>query len=168
MQRRTIGVFGAAMLVLATAASAQDRPDFSGKWTPDAEKSAAANPGMPGGGGGGRGMGRGMGMMMGPMTLTLDANTLITERETPNGSMKITYKLDGSEQQVQMGQGTATAKARWEGNTIVIETTRAFNGNSFTTKSVYAIEGDYLVVATTSPGRGGDGPMTRKQYYRKG
>lgn len=153
------------MFVFATVASAQEKPNFSGKWTLDAEKTAAANPGMPSGGG--RGMGRGMGMMAGPLTLTVDGNTLTTERETPNGPVKTTYKLDGSAQQVQMGQGNATAKARWEGNTIVVETTREFNGNSFTIKSVYAIEGDHLVVSTTTPGRGGGEPVTRKQYYRR-
>lgn len=179
MQRRAIAVMSAALFVLATAASAQDKPNFNGKWSLDAEKSAAANPGGMGGGmggggggggGGGRGMGggMGMGMMGGPMTLTVDGASLITERETPNGPMKLTYKLDGSAQQVQMGQGSATAKARWEGSSIVIETTRDFNGNSFTTKAVYAIEGDHLVVSTTSPGRGGGEPMTRKQYYKKG
>jgi len=175
MQRRAIAVMGAALFVLATAASAQEKPNFNGKWTVDAEKSAAANPGMGGsggrgaggGGGGGRGMGGGMGMM-GPVTLTLDGNSLTSERETQNGTQKIVYKLDGSAQQIQMGQGSATAKARWEGNTIVIETTRDFNGNSFTTKAVYAIEDGNLVISTTVPGRDGGEPMVRKQFYKKG
>jgi hypothetical protein len=151
---------GAAMVLWATAASAQDKPDFAGKWQLDAEKTAAANPG----GGGGRG-GRGGGT--GPVTLTVDAGSLTVERETPQGAMKTTYKLDGTETTVMMGQGEAKAKAKWEGSTIVIETTRMFNENTVTTRTVYSMEGENLVIATTSPPRGGGEPVTRKQYFTK-
>jgi hypothetical protein len=154
---------GAAMVLWATAASAQDKPAFAGKWQLDTEKTAAAN---PQGGGGGRGGGRG-GMGMGPVTLTVDAASLTVERETPQGAMKTTYKLDGSEQTIMMGQGEAKAKAKWEGNTIVIETTRTFNENTVTTRTVYSMEGENLVIATTQPPRGGGEPVTRKQYYTK-
>jgi hypothetical protein len=157
---------GAAAVLWATTASAQNKPNFSGKWQLDAEKTAAANP-QGAGGGGGRGGGRGGGGM-GPMSITQSAADLTIERETPQGAMTTAYKLDGSTQTVTMGQGEAQVKAMWEGATLVIETTRQMGGNTVTTKAVYAMEGEYLVVATTSPPRGGGEPVTRKQYYKKG
>lgn len=172
MNRRVTAVMGAATMVLfATAASAQ-KPDFSGKWTVDTEKTAAANPAPQGGGGGGGGGGRaggrgGMGMA-GPMTIKIDAAALTIERETPNGAMATVYKLDGSEQTVTMGQGEAKVKAVWDGNTIVVETTRQGQNGVMTTKAVYAMEGDHLVIANTQPGRGGGEAMTRKTFYKKG
>jgi hypothetical protein len=42
-----------------------------------------------------------------------------------------------------------------------------FNENTVTTKAVYSMEGENLVIATTSPPRGGGEPVTRKQYYTK-
>lgn len=115
---------------------------------------------------GGGGMGGGMGMMGGPLTIKLEGDSFSTERNGPNGAMVVVYKLDGSEQSIQMGPAAAVARAKWDGNTIVVETTREFNGNTMTSKTVYTIEGSELVVSTTNPGRGGE-PMTRKQFYRK-
>jgi hypothetical protein len=150
---------GAAVVLWVTAAAAQEKPNFNGKWVLDAEKTAAANEGM--GGRGGRGGG-------GPMTLTVDAATLTRELEMQSGVVKIVYKLDGSEQTVAMGQGEAKAKAKWDGNTIVIETTSPNQeGTPVTRTAVYTIEGDYLVIANTGPGRGGGAPVTRKMYYKK-
>jgi hypothetical protein len=171
MRRATL-FMGAAMVLWATAASAQDRPDFSGKWTLDTEKTQAANPGMPaggggrGGGGGGSGGGRGFGGMMGPFTLTLDGETLTRESEGPQGPIKLVYKLDGSEQSIAMGPMQATAKAKRDGKTIVIETTRQGQQGAVTSKAVYSLEGDYLVIENTGPGRGGQ-VTTRKMYYKK-
>lgn len=166
--RRVTALMSAALILLASAASAQ-KPDFAGKWTVDMDKTTASNPNMPGGGGppgGGMGGGRG-GMAMGPMTVTMDAGTLTTQRETPNGAMSTTYKLDGSEQTIAQGQGEAQVKAAWDGNNLVINTTRSFNGNSMTTKAVWSLEGDYLVVTTTRPNRDG-GEVTTKVFYKKG
>ena len=156
---------GAAAMVLWVSTAAAQQPNFAGKWTPDAEQNAAANPG--GGGGGGRGGGRGGGMM-GPMTITQDAGTLTIARETPNGAVTTTYKLDGSEQEIQQGQGTAKATAKWDGSKLVITTTRTMDQGSFTTTAEYTLEGGDLVISTTSPGRGGGDPVTRKMYYKKG
>lgn len=161
--RRVTAVLGAAMILLASAASAQ-KPDFSGTWTVDQDKTNAVNPAPQGGGApGGRGMGMGMG---GPMTLKLDAGSLTIERQGPNGAQSTVYKLDGSATTVSMGQREGTAKAMWEGNTIVIATTMEGPQGPITTKAVYALEGEYLVVANTRPGRDGEA-MTRKTYYKK-
>lgn len=160
--RNPSAFLGIALLLATTAAaSAQAKPDFSGTWTVDTEKTAAANPGMPAGGPGGRGM------AMGPMTLKLDGATLTRESEGRNGPMKTVFTLDGSEQTVSMGMGEAKVKAAWEGETLRIVTTREGRNGPMTTQTVYAREGDWLVLTTTMPGRDG-AQMSRKVYYRKG
>ena len=161
--RRATAVMGAALVVFAAAASAQDKPNFSGKWVVDQEKTQAANPAGQGGGGGGGGGGRPGGMgMQGPMTLTLDATSLTSEREGPQGPIKIVYKLDGSEQSIAMGPMTMKAKAKWEGSTIVIEQTRDGQNGPMTTKQIYSLEGEHLVITNETP-RG-----SRKTFYKKG
>ena len=154
------------MVLWASLAAAQAKPNFAGKWTLDQEKTQASNPAPQGGGGGGGG-GGGRGGMGGPMTIALDANTLTITRETPNGAMNQVYKLDGSESTIQMGQMEAKATAKWEGNTIVVTTTRQGQNGEVKTTAVYSIDGDYLVVANTQPPRGGGDPVTRKSYYKK-
>jgi len=122
--RLTTAVLGAAMVMWASAAAAQ-KPDFSGKWTVDQEKTQAANPGQPGGGGPpGGAMGGGRGFGAGPMTIKQDAGTLTTERETQNGVMATVYKLDGSETVQTTQRGESRSKANWDGSALVIVTTR--------------------------------------------
>lgn len=157
--KRVMAIVGAvAMLFVAANAFAQAKADFSGKWTPD----AAAQP-PAGGGGGGRG-----GFGAGPMTITQSATELTIEREGPNGAQKTTYKLDGSVSEITMGQGTAKAKATWDGAKLKIETTREGQNGTTTTTAVYSIEGGKLSVATTQPGRNGGEPTTRTMTYTKG
>lgn len=173
MRRMTAMMGALAVMLMASTAFAQTKPNFSGSWTQDAEKTAAANPAPAGGGGGGGGRagggGGGRGGGGGAFTLKQDATSLTRTPVTPDGAGTPTvYKLDGSMQTVTMGQGEAKVKAMWEGSTIVIETTRDMGGNMTTTKAVYSMEGDWLVIATTNPGRGGGEPTTRKTYYKKG
>ena len=157
-----------AVLLWATAAYAQ-KPNFSGKWTVDAEKTAAANPNaMAGGGGGGGGRGGGRGGGGGDMTVTQDATTLKVERTMGQNAVSSTYKLDGSESKNSvMGRGgEATdqiSHAKWVGNTIEIVTTGA-NGD---TKAVWSMDGADLKIATTRPGRNGGEATTNTQVYKK-
>jgi hypothetical protein len=155
--KRAVAVCGAvAMMLIAASAFAQT--NFSGKWAPDTEKNPA-----PAGGGGGRGGG-----MAGPMTITQTATEFTIERETPNGAQKTTYKLDGKEQTVAMGQAEAKVTAKVDGATITISTTTDRGQGPTTTTAVYSMDGANLVVATTRPGRGGGAPMTNKVFYKKG
>jgi hypothetical protein len=160
----------AVLFWAAGVANAQDRrPDFSGTWTLDAEKTAAEG-GV--GGGGGRG-GRGGG---GPMTIKQDGGTFTIERAGRGGGAvrSTAYKLDGSEVEIAAGRGgTATATASWEGTAgrsrIVIKQTGAGRGGAMqTTTTAYSMDGDWMVVESTRPGRGGGDPTTAKLYYKKG
>jgi hypothetical protein len=144
MKRARTGIIAAAILAVATIAMAQAKPDFSGSWAPEADAAA-------GGGGGGRGMG-------GPMTVKQTATELTVEREGRNGKMSTTYKLDGSETKVTMGQmGEGTATAKWEGNKLVISTKMGDNA----TTQTWSLDGGVLTIDRT----GGRGPSTSK--YKK-
>jgi hypothetical protein len=159
--KRAVAVCGAvAMLMVAASAFAQT--NFSGKWAPDADKNPA--PAAPAGGGGGRGGGG----AAGPMTITQTATDFTIEREGPNGAMKQAYKLDGKEQTITQGQGEAKVTAKVDGATITISTTSDRGQGPTTRTQVYSMDGANLVIATTSPARGGGAPTTTKVFYKKG
>jgi hypothetical protein len=144
--RRKLGLTAVLVVALAVAGYAQ-KPDFSGTWAPDVDPAAAA---PAGGGGGGRGGG-------GPMTVKQTATELSVERQGRNGAMTTTYKLDGSEQDIQMGQGTAKVSAKWDGNKLVI-TTKTEQGEGTQTWSL--ADGKLTIDRT-----GGRGPS--KTVYKK-
>jgi hypothetical protein len=142
MKRARIGIIATAVLAIATMAFAQ-KPDFSGSWAPEAAPDAAA---------GGRGGG-------GPMTIKQTATDITIERAGRGGNtMATTYKLDGSETKVTMGQmGEGTATAKWDGNKLVISTKMGDQANTQT----LSLEGGVLTIDRT----GGRGPSTTK--YKK-
>jgi hypothetical protein len=74
---------------------------------------------------------------------------------------------------MQAGRGGAAptevvSKATWAGNTISISTTRDMGGTPVTGVVVYAMEGEWLVLTTTQPGRDGGPGTPTKAYYKKG
>jgi hypothetical protein len=149
-----------AVLAVATMAFAQ-KTDFSGTWTPDTSGAPAAGApaggGAPGGApGGAMGGGGGRGMT-GPMTVKQTADTLTVETEGRNGPQTRSYKLDGSEVDMPMGQGTAKVSAKWDGPKLVI-TTKTEQGEQTQT---WSLAGGVLTIDRT----GGRGPSTTK--YKK-
>ena len=149
MKRARIGVIAAAVLAVATMAFAQT-PDFSGVWTPDPAASGA--PPAGGGGGGMRGGG-------GPMTVKHQGSTLTIERQGREGATNtVTYKLDGSETEVAMGQGTAKATAKIDGGKLVIVTKTEQGENTQT----WTLNGGVLTIERAGA-RG-----TSKTVYKKG
>jgi len=171
--RRVTAMVGAAAMVLLMSSSvfAQGKPNFAGTWTLDAEKTAAANPAPAGGGGGGGragGGGGGRGGAQGPMTIKVDATTFSIERQGANGPTTQAYVIDGKPNKMTQGQAEVTYTAKVVGATIEIETTRDMGGTAVTSKAVWSMEGEYLVQATTQPGRDGGPATTRKTYYKKG
>jgi hypothetical protein len=162
MRRIAMAVSAVAVVLLSASLFAQAKPNFSGKWALDMEKTMAANPNAGGGGGGGMRMGGGGGGMGGgATTITMDAATLTIERETPNGAQKQVYKLDGSESKnMMMGRGGQTeqvSKATVEGNKVVIKT-QGQNGEQVTS---WYMDGDFLVSERTTQNG------AQKTYYKK-
>jgi hypothetical protein len=147
-------------VILPFAARAQGKPDFSGTWTLDTAKSDPAPQGRGGGGGGAA-----------SLTIKQTAMELAVTSEGRQGPQTLTYKLDGSESTNQvMGRGGATpvkSTAKWDGASLVIETTRDIQGMSITTKEVRKLEsgGKEMHVETTSQTPNGE--VKRKTVYTK-
>jgi hypothetical protein len=116
----------------------------------------------------GRGGGRGPG---GPITIKQTATELSITTEGRQGPNTVTYKLDGTESSNEMmgrgGSMTVKSKAKWDGSTLVIETTQDMGGSPVTITAKRRLDGKDMVVETTNPG-GPNGPMTRKVVYTKG
>ena len=173
-----IAMVAAALLMVAGTASAQSKPNFTGKWTlvPDPN---APPPG--GGGGGGRGGGGRGGAISGPeVTITQDATTLKVERTMGQNTMTMNYTIGGEGKNTMPGRqgGTPTEipyKTAWEGSKFVITTTTTMNnpqdGSTMTMTSKQALsiaaDGTMLVENTSTPMGGGD-PVTTKVTYKKG
>lgn len=158
MRRIATAVSAVAVVLLSASLFAQAKPNFSGKWVTDAEKTAAANPAMAGRGGGGGGRGGGGGGT-GPQTFTMDATMLKIERTGQDGTVTATiYKLDGSESKNMARGGEQVSKAKIDGDKVVITTTTA-NGDSVTK---WYMEGEWLVNERAF------GENTIKTYYKKG
>ena len=116
-----------AAVVIPFTVRAQARPDFSGTWTRVADTKAPAPQG-------------GSNRHTIQQTATEIAVT-ITGRGGPETSV---YTLDGREvaNQVQSPDGPLTVKgtARWDGASLVIETTREIQGMSITTREVRTLD----------------------------
>ena len=160
--RRVLLTAMAVAVVIPFAARAQSKPDFSGTWTLDAAKSDPAPQGRGGGGG----------MGAGSVTIKQTGTELAVTSEGRQGPQTMTYKLDGSESSNEvMGRGgaqTVKSKAKWDGATLVIDTTRDFQGMSITTHEVRRLDssGKEMVVETTA--QTPQGEQKRKVVYTKG
>jgi hypothetical protein len=150
-----------AVVILPFVGHAQSKPDFSGTWTLDTAKSDPAPQGRGGGGGGGAAT----------LTIKQTGAELSVMSEGRQGPQTLTYKLDGSESTNQMmGRGGATpvkSTAKWDASSLVIETTREFNGMSITTKEVRRLDngGKDMIVETTTQTPNGE--QKRKTVYTK-
>lgn len=157
----------AAMLavVLPATTYAQGKTNFAGTWVRNAEKSDQPQGGGQGGGGGFGG---------GPMTVKQEANLITVETsrtgqdgQTTTSTMK--YTLDGKESINASPRGESKSVVTWsaDGKSLNITTTRNFNGNDFTTKAVWTMDGANLVVTTSMPTQDGSTRTTKVVYDKK-
>jgi hypothetical protein len=160
--KRKLVTTAALVAALAMVGYAQKKPDFSGSWTVDQTATDAANASTttaPTAGGGGM-RGGGMG---GPLTIKQTADTLSIERQGRNGVQTTAYKLDGTEQEIAMGQMTIKAKAKWDGDKIVVEQTRpGQDGTPMASTITYSIDKDGSLWVENKTANG-----TRKTAYKK-
>jgi len=156
--RRVLLTAMLAAVVIPFAARAQSKPDFSGTWTLDTAKSDPAP------------QGRGGGMGAGSVTIKQTGTELAVTSEGRQGPQTMTYKLDGSESSNEvMGRGgaqTVKSKAKWDGATLVIDTTRDIQGMTITTHEVRRLDGKDMIVETTA--QTPQGEQKRKVVYTKG
>jgi hypothetical protein len=171
MTRRFVlfAVVCAIALAMPSLASAQAKPDFSGKWTQDLEKSDPM--GGRGGGGGGAAP------TPTPQTLTVTQTPADITIETTRGqnTTKVVYKTDGSEStnesENQRGKTVSKSKTKFDGGKLATEGTRTMTtqqGEMVTEfKEVRSIEADgTMLVQTTTKSQRGE--STRKDVFKKG
>ncbi len=143
------------LLVVPFPGRAQAKPDFSGRWTLDEEKSEPAPTGR-----GGRGLGRGAGAG-GPVVIAQTATEITIGANT--------YKLDGTETVITGARGgESRATAAWDGSRLVITTSLNVRGAAITTKESRSLsaDGKVMTVETTLTGpQGGSG--SRKTIFNK-
>jgi hypothetical protein len=122
-------LFMAAMAALAPGA---DKPNFSGDWTLDANKSE-------------------FGPMPAPTSMTRkiehsDPGLTVTQATTggPQGDQTITakYSTDGKETVNQLMGNDVKATANWEGNVLVIAMTADFGGNQIKLTNKWTLSED--------------------------
>ena len=119
--------FGAAVFVatlLQCSTGAQAKPDFSGTWIMDSTRSESAN----------------QEERIGPVTVVISQtpSELRIETTKTSGSSVITYRLDGSEIKIPGG----TAKAYWDGSTLVTEVEGYVQGQAVSTKVTLTLIGN--------------------------
>lgn len=174
MNRITKTLSMMAVVLLAVGVMAQTRPDFSGRWTSEAEPTA------PSGGGQSGNLGSGWGSNI---TLTQDAGRLTVEylffaRGDMQPPLRFVFALDGSETKnsVMMGRGiqVQTSKTAWEGDKLVITTTHSFenpaNGQPLkieVKQTLTLASPTSLIVETTRSGVLGGPSATTRTNYRK-
>jgi hypothetical protein len=149
-------------LTVATAgvAIAQAKPDFSGTWTLDVEKSPAARRG----GHSGR-------PPEAKMVIKQTTGELLIDQQVNGVSSVVTLKLDGSES-VNRGPrgGEVRSKARWDGARLIVQSTQTMRTpdgertlQTTETRSL-APDGTMVVERTAETPRG---PRTQKLIFRK-
>ncbi len=159
-------IFSGILAVLFTAGVlAQAKPDFSGTWTLDPEKSVM--------GGGRQGGGqRGGGMGAAPLTITVEGNKMSIARTMgqSGNTMTTVYLLDGtvsknSQPGRQGGEPVEiTYTSKWDGAKLV---TTIVNPRGTSTETRWIEADGTMVVETTRTGPDGT-PVVAKLVYKKG
>ena len=168
-------------IMLAAGASAQARPDFSGRWTVVPPTAAPPARGTSGGGGRAGDMGSGWGSTI---TLTQNASALTLEWAYYSTSdlqppLVFVYPLDGSERThtLMMGRGfeKQVSRTTWDGAKLIITTSQDFPNivagktvTSLVTRTLTLESPTSLVVETNrSAVLGGQASTTRTVYTKQ-
>ena len=168
---------------------AQARPNFSGTWELDLERTRAENQARSGNaisGGGGTMSAGGMAPAGAPavtaVKITQTPSALTIDRVSGQVFAKAHYKLDGTEAVTVIDNSTRRQKSRWEGNKLVSEGTgeTVISDGSGSVKSTFKevrwIDRDGTMVVETTravqppPGvqlSDGGAARTSVQYFRK-
>ena len=120
-----------------------------------------------GGGGGGAVATRsaaGGGAAVGPIatTIAMDAKSFTVTQ----GQNATVYALDGSATDVSNARSRGTAKAAWQGDKLIIETTTEGPNGPMVSQAAWYLEGEWLVRENSSTGPDGQ-PFSRKTYFKK-
>ena len=155
-------------LCVAVAFAQETKPNFTGDWTLDREKSEMGEPRQGGGGGGGRG--RGMGM--GSFSITQDGDALVLKRKFEFQGEERTFEshhsTDGKENINEGFRGSSIkSKTHWEGTKLVTESVMETPNGTRETKEVRSLSADGKTMTVEMTSKGGFGEGTRKMVYNK-
>lgn len=169
-----------ALLALVASPAVAQKPDFSGTWKINTEKSDPMGPpgGMGGqppadGAGGNRPPGGGMGgMRVTEMFITQFESKIVIEQKMGDQTRMLTYYLDGRESKNPGMRGNEmTTKSTWVDNTIVTEGENTFKGPmgemTIKSKETRVLSEDGKTMTITSVINTPRGEMTRKMVYDK-
>ena len=108
---------------------------------------------------------------MAPLTITQTETELAQSRTVMDQVRTTTYKLDGTESVNTTGRGESKSKVRFEGGSLIIETTSTFNGQNgpvtTSSKEVRTLSADGKVMTITTTRQTPNGETTTKQVYDK-
>ncbi len=160
----------AAIGLLAGPLSAQ-KPDFSGTWKLNPEKSDPM-PAPPAGGGGGQRPGGMGGMRPSELFITHSDSKMVIEQKMGDRTTLLTYYLDGRESKNPGMRGNEmTTKSAWAENTIATDGDNTFTTpmGEMTIKSheVRSMSEDGKTMTIVSTVTSPRGEMTRKTVYEK-
>jgi hypothetical protein len=148
---KTLARILAAVVVLATVAGAQQRPNFSGRWVITSPPEGAGR----------------------EQVVTQDEKTLTVEQSSSSGQRKTIHQLDGVERQQALpmrGQEiTVLSKAVWEGDRIAITSNTSYpNGMKTQSREVWSLDAQgRLVIDYTEIGPTGSAPAMKVVFVKK-
>ncbi|HEU5219745.1 MAG TPA: hypothetical protein VFU23_13890 [Gemmatimonadales bacterium] len=162
MSVRNLTVAALLASAVLSPVAAQGKPDFSGSWKVNTEKSDPMGGGMGGGGGGGAAA---------TITITQSATKLTVETHRGEQVTTATYNLDGSESVNTTQRGESKSKATWDGASLVINSESSFTGPNgamtVTSKEVRTLSADGKTMTVVRTSQTPNGEMTRKTVYDK-
>jgi hypothetical protein len=171
-------LIGALVALLVVGATAQTRPDFSGRWTSEPSPAGDGQRGASGERIGDMGSGWGPNITITQTAERMTVEYMFFARGDMQPPLRFVFALDGLEMKnsVMMGRGiqTQTSKTAWEGDKLVITTTHSFarseTGQPMTgeVKQTLALESPTsLIIETTRGGvLGGPSSKTRTVYKK--
>lgn len=173
-----IALLGFTGLVLATRLSAQEKPDFSGRWTVVQDSATGRGGRGRGPAAGDMGSGWGSNITITQTTTRLTVEYMFFTRGDMQPPLRFHYPLDGSETKntVMMGRGmqTQTSKSNWDAAKLVITTVHPFahpeTGQTATTevKQILTLESPTSLIVETQRAATLGGPATTtRTTYRK-
>lgn len=140
----------ALSVAMIAGTAAQERPDFSGTWALDLEKTAKDGTPVSG-------------SRVITVVLKLADSTLT--REFVGGRPEI-VRLDGAPVEVRQGEAKGTATGRWDGPRIVVDTAvDRGTGVPTRTRTTYMMEGTWLVILTAPIDASGVAQAVRSRTY---
>jgi hypothetical protein len=151
---------------VAAAFAQEAKPNFTGDWTLDREKSEMGEPRQGGGGGGGRG--RGMGM--GSFSITHDGDTLVLKRKVEfQGEERTSSRAIPTARRMSMRcrGNSVKSKTHWDGAKLVTESVMETPNGTRETKEVRSLSADGKTMTVETTSKGGFGEGTRKMVYNK-